>query len=127
MRWITLLLLGCLLAGWGACLWDSPSGTEESSELASAPRWIRTVDGWEQTSDLAAGRSMYMPPLHPLVIAAGQVMLVLMAFLLFPASGATASEATASEAAPPVERRRSSSDRRRHQRRRADRAATANA
>lgn len=122
MRWITLLLLGCLLAGWGACLWDSPSGTEESSELASAPRWIRTVDGWEQTSDLAAGRSMYMPPLHPLVIAAGQVMLVLMAFLLFPASGATASEA-----APPVERRRSSSDRRRHQRRRADRAATANA
>ena len=122
MRWITLLLLGGLLAGWGACLWDSPSGTEESSELASAPRWIRTVDGWEQTSDLATRRSMYMPPLHPLVIAAGQVMLVLMAFLLFPASGATASEA-----APPVERRRSSSDRRRHQRRRADRAATANA
>jgi hypothetical protein len=81
MRRVLLLLVGLFILGVVACRWESASAP---GAAPPAPRWLRTTDGWERAGDVLRDRSLYAPPLHPLTVAAGQLLVALAAFLLFP-------------------------------------------
>ena len=80
MRWILIIVTLLLGLGWLAWDWDAP----ETETANVSVRWVRTVDGWEHASSLTPRAPPYAPPLHPLVVALGQVQLAALAFLLFP-------------------------------------------
>jgi hypothetical protein len=50
--------------------------------VAGEVPWVRTVDGWERTGSWLASPSQ-PPRLHPLVVAAGQLLLSLFALALW--------------------------------------------
>lgn len=73
---ITLLLLG---AAQLSCNWDVPVVSAQATQRG---QWVRTVDGWERTE------AWFVPgirpiKLHPLVVAAGQGMLSVLALAAF--------------------------------------------
>lgn len=73
---ITLLLGGALQL---SCDWDVPVVSAQATQRG---QWVRTVDGWERTD------GWYVPAnspikLHPLVVAAGQGMLSVLALAAF--------------------------------------------
>jgi len=74
---ITLLLLGL------GSLLCSVDGTVGNS-VAHAPvgQWVRTTYGWERTNTWQAMGS-YQPELHPLVVAAGQGLVSILALVAF--------------------------------------------
>jgi hypothetical protein len=49
--------------------------------------WVRTIDGWERTGNWAPVDSR-RPPLHPLVVASGQVLLSVFALAAFAGNSA---------------------------------------
>jgi hypothetical protein len=78
---ITLLVLG---VGMLTCAWEGPAAhaVAQVREL----RWVRTADGWERDGSWAANK--YRPPsLHPLVWAAGQGLLSILALVACPTAG----------------------------------------
>jgi len=46
-------------------------------------RWIRTVDGWELRESLSPPAPSFTPALHPLVVAAAELLLSLAALTAF--------------------------------------------
>jgi hypothetical protein len=73
---ITLLLLGL---GGLSCQVQNSVG--EGPVIPSAGQWVRTVDGWERTETWNAP-DLYVPRLHPLVVAAGQGLVSVMALVV---------------------------------------------
>jgi hypothetical protein len=71
---ITLLLLGI---GSLSCQIDNPVG---GAPVVARGQWVRTVDGWERT-DLWRAPNPFVPQLHPLVVAAGQGLLSVLALV----------------------------------------------
>jgi hypothetical protein len=78
---ITLFLLGI---GLWSCQIDGLAGGSPSPTI-EAP-WVRTVDGWERAGSWHAESAMPRPRLHPLVVAAGQLLLSLLALTYFDAN-----------------------------------------
>src|SRR5436190_20113967 len=62
---ITLLLLGL-----GSLSCQVQDSVGHGPVVAPARRWVRTVDGWERP-ELWNAPALYVPRLHPLVVAAG--------------------------------------------------------
>lgn len=79
-----ILGISCLLLG-AALLLCREEGVDLVSSVAmpqAAVSWVRTVDGWERPDRwclATAGR----PALHPVVVAAGQVLLSAFGLVLF--------------------------------------------
>ena len=72
---ITLILLA--IGSW-SCQIDGLAGG--SPVAASEAPWVRTVDGWERASWLAAPTpAPSSTQLHPLIVAGGQLLISLMA------------------------------------------------
>jgi hypothetical protein len=82
---IVLLLLGIGLA---SCRIEN--GSAEVSKPPRAADWVRTSDGWERPGNWAP--SLAPPPaVHPLVIAAGQLLVSMLALAAArPVSGSRA-------------------------------------
>jgi hypothetical protein len=76
---ITLLLLG---VGLWSCQIDGRA--DVSAAVAGEVPWVRTIDGWERATWLATS-SPPSPPLqlHPLVIAAAQLLISLLALAVY--------------------------------------------
>ena len=64
-----------------ACRVES-SGFAKPQAVGAANRWVRTVDGWE-VADSWHAESGWRPGLHPLVVAAGQGLLSVLALVAF--------------------------------------------
>jgi hypothetical protein len=78
---ITLLLLGvgmlsCRLGGLAV---DLPAGHE-------VVEWVRTAQGWERSGEWSSS-DVAPVSLHPLVVAAGQAMLSILALAYYAESG----------------------------------------
>ena len=79
MRLIVTILILLVLAGWLASRVEfSPPSAQGAVESGT---WVRTVDGWERRSDWATSRPLYDPALHPLVIAALELLVSLAALI----------------------------------------------
>jgi hypothetical protein len=72
MRWILGIVLLLLAAGSMSCQLKVLSA--ELVEPARNAAWVRTVDGWERPHNWSPSHAG-PPTLHPLVLAAGQVLL----------------------------------------------------
>ena len=73
-------------SGWRCCrvAWRRPrSFARRGNRFKSAGqlKWVRTVDGWERPEGLVYGTGPAPPRLHPLVVAAGQVLLSALALV----------------------------------------------
>ena len=64
-------------AGMLSCRVDGPLATSPAGRSGHSPGWVRTVDGWERV-DTWHLHSAGPPPLHPLVVAAGQGLVSLL-------------------------------------------------
>jgi hypothetical protein len=73
---ITLLLLGL---GSLSCQIESSIG--EAATATPARQWVRTVSGWER-ADLWNASEVFVPRLHPLVVAAGQGLVSVMGLVV---------------------------------------------
>jgi len=69
---IVLLLLG---VGLLSCQFEGQSASVTTTAQAD---WVRTVDGWERGNDWSLSHTP-PPSLHPLVVAAGQVLVSMFA------------------------------------------------
>jgi len=73
-----------MLLGVGLWLCQVDGRADVSAAAASDAPWVRTVDGWERASWLASSSP---PParlqLHPLVIAAAQLLISLLALAMY--------------------------------------------
>jgi hypothetical protein len=76
-----LLLLG--LGGLSCQVQDSVG---EGPVVTPAGQWVRTVDGWERT-DSWNSPGLFVPRLHPLVVAAGQGLVSVMALVVCAGDG----------------------------------------
>ena len=81
VRWIACLLLALLGLGYVAC--QLPSRATVPDRRAEDP-WRRTAEGWELRTCWARAAPSPHHPLHPLVVAALQVLLSLFALVAFP-------------------------------------------
>ena len=54
--------------------------------ITLAGQWVRTVDGWERT-ELWNVPELHVPRLHPLVVAAGQGLVSVMALVVCAGDG----------------------------------------
>jgi hypothetical protein len=68
---ITFLLVGVAML---SCQVDGPQPPAEVTANRSATKWVRTVDGWERPQSWYT-QPVALPRLHPLVVAAGQILL----------------------------------------------------
>jgi hypothetical protein len=73
---ITLLLLG--LGSLSCQVQDSVGDGPVSTPTG---QWVRTVDGWERT-ELWNAPGLYVPRLHPLVVAAGEGLVSVLALVV---------------------------------------------
>ena len=73
---ITLLLLGL-----GSLSCQVQHSIGDGPVVTSAGQWVRTVDGWERT-ELWNAPELHSPRLHPLVVAAGQGLISVMALVV---------------------------------------------
>jgi hypothetical protein len=69
---ITLLLLGL-----GSLSCQVQDSVGHGPVVAPTGQWVRTVDGWERP-ELWNAPALYVPRLHPLVVAAGQGLVSVM-------------------------------------------------
>jgi hypothetical protein len=81
---ITLLLLGI---GSLSCHLQDSIGREPV--VTPVGQWVRTVDGWERTDRWHAS-DLPVPRLHPLVVAAGQGLVSVMALVVCARDGQVA-------------------------------------
>jgi hypothetical protein len=86
---ITLLLIG---VGLWSCQIDGWAGESSSASVAEPP-WVRTADGWERATWLATpptssgttnstahtAANTRSPQLHPIIVAAAQLLISLLA------------------------------------------------
>jgi hypothetical protein len=78
---ISLLLLGVGMLFSQVEVLSAPS----ASDSVSTP-WVRTVDGWERHGSWSVS-SVGPPAVHPLVVAAGQVLGSILALVAFQRDG----------------------------------------
>jgi hypothetical protein len=63
---------------WLAC--QVEGSDRRLTKVVESDRWVRTVDGWEKTSQWK-WLARYEPALHPLVVASMQLLLTSIAFV----------------------------------------------
>jgi len=80
MRLIGWLLLGVMLLGWLASEIPS-SGSQPVGQ--SLTDWRRTAQGWQRVTWGTLEQGPRRPTLHPVVVAAGELMLALAALIAF--------------------------------------------
>jgi hypothetical protein len=92
---MTLMLAGI---GFWSCQFDGLAAPP-SVARNEAP-WVRTADGWERAGSWLATSSATPPKLHPLVVAAGQLLVSLLALAIWEndANGRTPPSAAATRA-----------------------------
>lgn len=84
----SLLGIVLLLAGVGLVSCRIDSRATRADAPSAADDWVRTADGWERSSNWTP--SLAAPPaVHPLVIAAGQLLFSLLALAAAPPDAAS--------------------------------------
>ena len=79
---IALLVFG---VGMLLCQWEGLAARRVAA--AEEARWVRTADGWERSGSWHARGVVPPPRLHPLVVAAGQGLVSVLALLAFAKDG----------------------------------------
>ena len=79
LSWNVRLILGItlLLFGLGNLSCQVQNSAGEGPVISSDRQWVRTVNGWERMETWNAP-DLYVPRLHPLVVAAGQGLVSVM-------------------------------------------------
>jgi hypothetical protein len=75
-----------LLLGLGSLSCQVQDSIGEGPVVTPAGQWVRTVDGWERT-ELWNAPDLYVPRLHPLVVAAGQGLVSVMGLVICAGDG----------------------------------------
>jgi hypothetical protein len=78
-RSILIILIVAAISGWIS------SGEHSASDAAHAADWVRTADGWESRAVLEHYEAPSPPAIHPVVIAAFQLLASLFFLTAFPA------------------------------------------
>jgi hypothetical protein len=78
-RSILIILIVAAISGWIS------SGEHSASDAAYAGDWVRTADGWESRDVLEPYEAPSPPAIHPVVIAAFQLLASLFVLAAFPA------------------------------------------
>jgi hypothetical protein len=84
----SILLIVLLVAGAGLVSCRIYGRAARTAATEAADNWVRTTDGWERVSNWTP--SLAAPPaVHPVVIAAGQLLFSLLALAVALPPGAT--------------------------------------
>jgi hypothetical protein len=78
-RSILIILIVAAISSWIS------SGERSASDAAYAGDWVRTADGWEPRDVLESYEAPSPPAVHPVVIAAFQLLASLFVLAAFPA------------------------------------------
>jgi hypothetical protein len=83
LSWNLRLILGItlLLLGLGSLSCRVGNSAGQGPVVTTPAQWVRTVDGWER-AELWHAPELHVPRLHPLVVAAGQGLVSVMALLV---------------------------------------------
>ena len=85
MKAATILVCLLIVAGWLACQHEVPASSPPRAVLAD--HWVRTWRGWEPVPNWPPdGQPFHQSPLHPAVVAAGELLFSLWALMAFPAA-----------------------------------------
>jgi hypothetical protein len=76
-----ILGISLLLLGLGGLSCQVQNSVGRGPVVTAAGQWVRTVGGWERTETWHAP-DLYVPRLHPLVVAAGQGLVSVMALVV---------------------------------------------
>ena len=77
MRWIGAILIVLAILVSVACQVEIDGSPIDGVPIV----WVRTVDGWEKPGDWLPRAPVYDPPLHPVILALGQMLISLLALL----------------------------------------------
>ena len=83
MRWLIIAVLVVAVLLVGGWLSQADLLAIDVAEVDQRLAWVRTVDGWERSAAWSA-KIPSTPSLHPLVVAAGQLLGSLLALNGFP-------------------------------------------
>jgi di/tricarboxylate transporter len=83
LSWNLRLILGItlLLLGLGSLSCQVQNSVGDGPVVTPAGQWVRTVGGWERT-EMWHAPELYVPRLHPLVVAAGQGLVSVTALMV---------------------------------------------